>query len=100
MTQRGRYQIHELLRQFAAEQLAAQPAEAAATAQRHGHYYLAYLAARTERLVNSEQRQALNEVGEELENVRAAWLWACCFRSRCTSCCAFRVSVPSLGCSR
>ncbi|MEZ4682369.1 MAG: BTAD domain-containing putative transcriptional regulator [Caldilineaceae bacterium] len=77
MTQRGRYQIHELLRQFAAEQLAAQPAEAAATAQRHGRYYLAYLAERTERLVSSEQRQALNEVGEELENVRAAWLWAC-----------------------
>ncbi|MEZ4732411.1 MAG: hypothetical protein R3E79_35310 [Caldilineaceae bacterium] len=33
MTPRGRYQIHELLRQFAAEQLAATPDEAAATSK-------------------------------------------------------------------
>ncbi|MEZ4865638.1 MAG: BTAD domain-containing putative transcriptional regulator [Caldilineaceae bacterium] len=76
MTPRGRYQIHELLRQFAAEQLAATPTEATATANHHSHYYLDYLAARTERLVSSEQPQALDEVGEEIENVRAAWLWA------------------------
>ncbi|MCB0109802.1 MAG: tetratricopeptide repeat protein, partial [Caldilineaceae bacterium] len=76
VTQRGRYQIHELLRQFAAEKLTATSAEAEATASRHSNYYLAYLAARTARLVSSEQPQALDEVGEEIENVRAAWLWA------------------------
>lgn len=76
MTPRGRYQIHELLRQFAAERLAAQPSEEAETKRRHGYYYLDYLAARTERMVSNEQPQALDEVAEEIENIRAAWLWA------------------------
>lgn len=34
----GRYQIHELLRQFAEQQLAARPAEAAQVRQAHSDY--------------------------------------------------------------
>ncbi len=39
----GRYQMHELLRQYAAEKLAEAPAEQAATQDGHGRYYLEFL---------------------------------------------------------
>ena len=45
----GRYTMHELLRQFAAEELNA-AGERALVEERHGRYYLAYLAARGLRL--------------------------------------------------
>jgi predicted ATPase len=62
----GRFQMHELLRQFAAEMLAAGQGEAAARRQ-HSSYYLAAL---------SVQPAGADEIGSEIENVRAAWHWA------------------------
>ncbi len=67
----GRYQIHELLRQFAESKL--HEAEVAALAAAHCAYYCDYLAARNRGLVEHEQVKNSLEVEEELENVRAAW---------------------------
>ncbi|HRW10523.1 MAG TPA: NB-ARC domain-containing protein, partial [Caldilineaceae bacterium] len=71
----GRYTMHELLRQFAAEALV-DSGEHAEVAEEQGRYYLAYLAARGFRLGRSEPKEAGAELQVELENIRLAWQWA------------------------
>ncbi len=70
-----RYAMHELLRQFAAEALDA-AGERALIEERHGRYYLAYLADRGRRLGRQEPKEASSEIQAELDNVRLAWQWA------------------------
>jgi len=72
----GRYQLHELLRQYAAARLAEDAAAAADAGQRHSAYYLHFLQAREVLLLGRQQRQALDELGHEFDNIRAAWQWA------------------------
>jgi tetratricopeptide (TPR) repeat protein len=69
----GRFQLHELPRQFAAEQLAADEPLVHTTHARHSAYYLAFLAEREGRLLGPHQRAAADEISHEAENVRAAW---------------------------
>lgn len=69
-----RYQIHELLRQFAESKL--QEADVAALEEAHCAYYCAFLAARNGGLVEHEQVKNCLKVEEELENVRTAWQYA------------------------
>ena len=66
----GRYELHEMVRQFAAERLAASADEHRQNAERHARYYLA--------LVGRVGRSAemIAQVTEELANVRHAWDWA------------------------
>ena len=71
-----RYEMHELLRQFAAEQLDALPDERAATAEHHSDYYLNFVATRESHLMHNEPQQAVCEIQHELDNVRQAWLQA------------------------
>ncbi|MCB0126966.1 MAG: AAA family ATPase, partial [Caldilineaceae bacterium] len=74
-TGEGRYAMHELLCQFAAEELDA-AGEREAVAAQHGRYYLSYLAARGLRLGRGEPKQASAEIQPDLDNVRQAWQWA------------------------
>ena len=71
-----RYDLHELIRQFAAEHFAEHPEEQAATQARHGSYYLTFFAQADERLRGSAQRETLAELTGEMDNFRAAWDWA------------------------
>ncbi|MEO7908490.1 MAG: BTAD domain-containing putative transcriptional regulator [Roseiflexaceae bacterium] len=71
----GRYELHELVRQYAADQLQA-GGEHAATCDRHCDYYLTLLHTQTQPLQGYQQQQAIAEIGAEIENVRAAWQWA------------------------
>ena len=69
----GRYQMHELLRQFAEEKLSAdEPMLQAAQAQ-HRRYYLDFLRTRRAGIENRDEPRVLAEVAEESENVRLAW---------------------------
>ena len=72
----GRYDLHELIRQFAAEHFAEHPEEQTATQARHGSYYLTYFSQADGRLRSSAQREALAELTAEMDNFRAAWDWA------------------------
>jgi predicted ATPase/DNA-binding CsgD family transcriptional regulator len=73
----GRYQIHELLRQYAEEQLSQSSPEAVVQARdRHSAYYLAFLNQRDEAMNGGRQLQATAEIAAEIDNLRAAWLWA------------------------
>ena len=72
----GRYDLHELIRQFAAEYLAERPEEQTATQARHGSYYLTFFGQADGRLRSSAQRETLAELTAEMDNFRAAWDWA------------------------
>lgn len=72
-TPAGRYHLHELLRQFAAEKLRAAPEDLAETQDRHSAYYLHFLQQREWALKGKEQMAVLAEIGSEIENARAAW---------------------------
>ena len=67
----GRYDMHELLRQYAAQQLS-RTAEEIPTAGRHARYYLDLLAVQGSG-DETDQRQTILT---DLPNIRAAWDWA------------------------
>ena len=72
----GRYEIHELLRQFAAEQLHAAGDERRAVDARQSTYYLDFVAARVQRLQCAAPRAACAEIQGEIDNIQQAWAWA------------------------
>ena len=73
----GRYELHELLRQYAAEKLAAaSPDAVSATRERHARHYLGALAERRSALMGSGVAQARDELRRELDNLRVAAEWA------------------------
>jgi predicted ATPase/DNA-binding NarL/FixJ family response regulator len=72
----GRYQIHELLRQYAAEHLVLSPDDVAHVYDRHCAYYADFLHRRQEDIVGARQREVIREIAAELDNIQAAWQWA------------------------
>ncbi|MBN1812460.1 MAG: tetratricopeptide repeat protein [Anaerolineae bacterium] len=76
VTPSGRYQIHELLRQYAAEKLDAFPDVATAARDRHCATYTAALQRWGADLTGARQQEALAEMELEIGNVSAAWAWA------------------------
>jgi tetratricopeptide (TPR) repeat protein len=77
----GRYEMHELVRQYCAGRLETEPAdegkrENEQTRDRHSCYYSGFLQEREGRLHGREQREALEEILQEMDNVWAAWHWA------------------------
>ncbi|MCO6451258.1 MAG: AAA family ATPase [Caldilineales bacterium] len=75
-TDQGRFDLHELVRQYAAERLAADGELTANARARFSGYYLRFLAEQTLLMYGPEQKAALDAVGAEREQVRAAWLWS------------------------
>jgi tetratricopeptide (TPR) repeat protein len=68
-----RYDLHELVRQFAAEKLDGQPQEQSETRDLYCGHYAEFLHQRAEDLIGERQKEALAEINVEIENVRAAW---------------------------
>jgi predicted ATPase/DNA-binding SARP family transcriptional activator len=71
----ARYELHELLRQYAAQHLAAMGAQAA-VAERHSDYYLRLLAGQEAGLYSVARPTVMATLRGDLENVRQAWQWA------------------------
>ncbi len=71
-----RYELHELMQQFAQEQLEAVPDEWVRISNQHSEFYLSFVAAREQRLARNQLREATLEIEAELNNVRQAWAWA------------------------
>ncbi|MCK6626235.1 MAG: tetratricopeptide repeat protein [Anaerolineae bacterium] len=87
LTPSGRYQVHELLRQFATEKLLAragspetaqrqQPGGAFVTWQRYSTFYLNLVGQREASLRGNTPQPALSELRADLDNIRQAWQWA------------------------
>ena len=68
-----RYDMHELLRQYAAEKLEADPQKQEETQAQHARYFAAFLEQQARYLQGAKQKQALTEIGLEIENARQAW---------------------------
>jgi len=70
----GRYQIHELLRQYANGKL--DDSEIEALTEAHCRYYCDFLARRKRGTTEGTQVKTSEEIEEELENIRTAWQYA------------------------
>ena len=74
--QRDRYELHELVRQYAAEKLAEDEAGATAVRTQHSRYYCALIQHRKNQLKAGQFQAALAHIEADQENGRAAWDWA------------------------
>ena len=77
-----RYQVHELMRQFGAEQLTSQTPDVFKTSDvsvkdkdQHSNYYLQALADRTEDLKGPRAKEAYQEITADIRNAYRAWHW-------------------------
>jgi predicted ATPase/DNA-binding XRE family transcriptional regulator len=72
----GRYDMHELVRQYAAMHLEAGSNEYTATRDRHASFYMELVQRRENELKRAHQKTVLNELVAEIDNLRLAWDWA------------------------
>jgi tetratricopeptide (TPR) repeat protein len=68
----GRYQVHELLRQYAAGKLDEDGSVRKEANDRHAEYFADLLYKREAAIIGGEQKEALLE----MDNIRSAWRWA------------------------
>jgi DNA-binding SARP family transcriptional activator/predicted ATPase len=71
----GRYEMHEMVRQFANDKLRQAPETEQETRDRHCAFYAAFLQFHEADLRGADVRQALEALREEIGNIRAAWHW-------------------------
>lgn len=71
----GRYEIHEVVRQYALAYLALDD-NAESTRDRHSDYYLSQLRSCERDMKGPGQLTALAQLTTEIGNIRAAWAWA------------------------
>jgi predicted ATPase/DNA-binding CsgD family transcriptional regulator len=71
----GRYDLHELLRQYAGEALEA-AGEGAAIRERHARYYLAFVHQQEPVMISPGQNEALDKIQADFDNIRQAFTWA------------------------
>ena len=87
-----RYDLHELVRQYAAAHLERDPREHAATQDRHCAYFATLLAEREQPLKSALQHATFAELAVEIDNLRQAWRWAALSRRIADMCQA----IPTL----
>ena len=69
----GRYSMHDLVRQYLAEHLALDPAEEKSALRQHSRYYLTLLQKSEPALRSPGQKNALQTLDEDIDNIRLAW---------------------------
>ncbi len=72
----GRYEMHELLKQYALEMLERDPREAALARGGHASYYQDALAGLSADITGAERRRASRWIDAEFEDIRTAWRWS------------------------
>ncbi|NLS79821.1 MAG: tetratricopeptide repeat protein [Chloroflexi bacterium] len=72
----GRYELHDLVRQYAELRLRERPELAQSARDRHAEYYAGALARWREALWSPQEQLALREVESEMPNIVPAWGWA------------------------
>ncbi len=76
MSPDGRYEVHELLKQYAAERLSENPEDEELACERHSDYYADYLSRQEKRFTGPDQLAVLDLIDAEIDNIRSAWRWA------------------------
>ena len=74
--QTGRYQVHELLRQFGEKKLDQKKRLANPVRDRHSSYYCQRLQEWESMLKGDRQQKALAEIESDIDNIRNSWQWA------------------------
>ncbi|MCE7982299.1 MAG: NACHT domain-containing protein [Caldilinea sp. CFX5] len=72
----GRYELHELLRQFAQEKLQADADRDQAVQECHAQYYGGFLQQLEPLLHSAQEQSAVTQIKEEIHNIRSGWHWA------------------------
>jgi predicted ATPase/class 3 adenylate cyclase len=72
----GRFELHELLRQYAAERLAAEQVELADARESHARFYVGMIEERADALLGEHMMEARDELRVEIDNLRTAAEWA------------------------
>ena len=72
----GRYSILELLRLFAYEDLSQRRDSHDEVCTHHAYYYSCFLKSKEKELLGLKEREALNEISLEIDNIRSAWNFA------------------------
>lgn len=75
LTYAGRYEVHELLRQYAEEHLK-KSQMFLVTRTAHSHYYGRFTQEQEQNIKGRDQLSGLNALETDFENVQAAWRWA------------------------
>jgi len=70
-----RYQIHELLRQYATEKLKSDPRVFQQAKDGHLRYYASFLSQQAQLMRGPQQKETFQALEMEFENTRAAWNW-------------------------
>ena len=71
--QNGRFQIHDLQRQYAIDQLQKNPTAAESAHDTHAAYYAVRLTQINQEMRGSAQAAAFNEIAVEMVNIQIAW---------------------------
>ena len=69
----NRFEIHELLRQYAQEKLESTPGAVDSTQEVYAAYYAAFMQEKWQQFRGPDQVVALAEIEADIENVRVAW---------------------------
>lgn len=72
----GRFILHELLRQYLVEKLDEDPSAKNKLNEKHLMFFTNFLQERSGDLEGNDPKQAVAEIGSEIDNIRAAWNWA------------------------
>ena len=75
-TANERYDVHEMLRQYANKRLEENPQERENVEELYGAYFANFLRQQEESILGSQQQVALAEIEAEIDNIRAMWQWA------------------------
>jgi predicted ATPase/DNA-binding XRE family transcriptional regulator len=74
-TEGGRYDLHEVIRQYALSHLNEGP-DNLGTHARYCEFYLELLGGHEESLKRATQQESIRRLTNEIDNIRAAWVWA------------------------
>ena len=72
----GRYDLHELLRQYAGEELAAELEALTNTRQDHAGFFMSRLADQATELYGPNHLTVITEAYADIDNIRQAWSWS------------------------
>ena len=72
----GRYDLHQVMRQYAEEKLRNTPGEYEGARDRHCAHYAEFLFRRTKDARGAKKKESLDDVHAQIGNIRAAWQWA------------------------
>ena len=72
----GRFDMHNLIRQFTAEKLSQDTSAQAQALRKHAHYFLQLLSEQEHHFTSNQTTDAQTIISPEIENIRLAWQWA------------------------